>query len=263
MTVKEIFETMDYGPAPESAAEALAWLADQRRPFGHFIDGALHRAGRGCSTAATPRPATVLAQRDAGDAGRCGRGRRRRAQGAAQMGEARRARAGARTSMPWRGCCRNTRACSPCWKRSTTASRSARAATSTCRWRSGISTITPGMAQLMESELPGPRAAGRLRPDHPVELPAADAGVEDRARAGHGQHRGAETGRIHLADRAAVRRNLPRRPGCRKGVVNIVTGDGAVGEMIVGRRGRQDRLHRLDRGGPQHPRGDGRHAARR
>ena len=26
-TVAEIFETMEYGPAPESAKEALAWLA--------------------------------------------------------------------------------------------------------------------------------------------------------------------------------------------------------------------------------------------
>lgn len=40
MTVKEIFETMDYGPAPESAVEALAWLVDQGDRFGHFIDGA-------------------------------------------------------------------------------------------------------------------------------------------------------------------------------------------------------------------------------
>ncbi|MEP5090386.1 MAG: aldehyde dehydrogenase family protein, partial [Paracoccaceae bacterium] len=39
MTVKEIFETMNYGPAPESAAEALAWLVDQGDSFGHFIDG--------------------------------------------------------------------------------------------------------------------------------------------------------------------------------------------------------------------------------
>ena len=31
MSIKEIFETMDYGPAPESAAEALAWLVDQGR----------------------------------------------------------------------------------------------------------------------------------------------------------------------------------------------------------------------------------------
>lgn len=40
MTVKDIFETMEYGPAPESAAEALAWLVDQGDQFGHFINGA-------------------------------------------------------------------------------------------------------------------------------------------------------------------------------------------------------------------------------
>lgn len=39
MTVKEIFETMDYGPAPEGAGDALAWIVDQGARFGHFIDG--------------------------------------------------------------------------------------------------------------------------------------------------------------------------------------------------------------------------------
>ena len=39
MTIKEIFETMDYGPAPESSAEALAWIADKGGIAGHFIDG--------------------------------------------------------------------------------------------------------------------------------------------------------------------------------------------------------------------------------
>ena len=29
MSVADIFDTMDYGTAPESAAEALAWLVDQ------------------------------------------------------------------------------------------------------------------------------------------------------------------------------------------------------------------------------------------
>ncbi|RYH03950.1 aldehyde dehydrogenase family protein [Salipiger sp. IMCC34102] len=38
MTIKEIFETMDYGPAPESDKEAMAWLAD-RGDFGLFIGG--------------------------------------------------------------------------------------------------------------------------------------------------------------------------------------------------------------------------------
>ncbi|MEP1945172.1 MAG: aldehyde dehydrogenase family protein, partial [Sulfitobacter sp.] len=41
MTVSDIFDTMDYGTAPESAAEALAWIVDQGGRFGHFIDGAM------------------------------------------------------------------------------------------------------------------------------------------------------------------------------------------------------------------------------
>jgi len=45
-TVKEIFETMDYGPAPESAAEAFAWLVDQGDRFGHFIDGKFTEPGQ-------------------------------------------------------------------------------------------------------------------------------------------------------------------------------------------------------------------------
>jgi len=40
MTVKDIFETMDYGPAPESSAEALGWLADRGGIAGHYINGA-------------------------------------------------------------------------------------------------------------------------------------------------------------------------------------------------------------------------------
>lgn len=39
MTVRDIFETMDYGPAPESPDEALAWLAARGGIAGHFIGG--------------------------------------------------------------------------------------------------------------------------------------------------------------------------------------------------------------------------------
>jgi len=50
MNVSEIFETMDYGPAPEDAAEALAWLVDGGDRFGHFIDGEFTRPGKGFDT---------------------------------------------------------------------------------------------------------------------------------------------------------------------------------------------------------------------
>ena len=34
--IAEIFESLDYGPAPESAEPALAWLASHGGSFGHF-----------------------------------------------------------------------------------------------------------------------------------------------------------------------------------------------------------------------------------
>ena len=37
-TLQDILATMDYGPAPESADVAQAWLARHERRFGHFID---------------------------------------------------------------------------------------------------------------------------------------------------------------------------------------------------------------------------------
>ncbi|MBR9843324.1 MAG: aldehyde dehydrogenase family protein [Rhodobacteraceae bacterium] len=39
MTIKDIFQSMDYGPAPENAGDALAWIIDQGARFGHFING--------------------------------------------------------------------------------------------------------------------------------------------------------------------------------------------------------------------------------
>ncbi|MFZ4876313.1 aldehyde dehydrogenase family protein [Janthinobacterium sp. Mn2066] len=39
-TINEILTTMDYGPAPESQKEALAWLDGHQRKFGLFIDNA-------------------------------------------------------------------------------------------------------------------------------------------------------------------------------------------------------------------------------
>ncbi|MEP4194046.1 MAG: aldehyde dehydrogenase family protein [Aliishimia sp.] len=60
MTVAEIFESMDYGTAPESAADALAWLVDQGDAFGHFINGAFTDA-RPDFEAKTPATGEVLA----------------------------------------------------------------------------------------------------------------------------------------------------------------------------------------------------------
>ena len=39
MSVAEILDTMDYGPAPESDTEARAWIAKRVDGLGLFING--------------------------------------------------------------------------------------------------------------------------------------------------------------------------------------------------------------------------------
>ncbi|XP_053307658.1 aldehyde dehydrogenase family 16 member A1 [Spea bombifrons] len=56
-TVRDIFTTMQYGPAPEAANIAQAWLDSHDRSFGHFVDGKwLKPDGR--QTYTTRNPAT-------------------------------------------------------------------------------------------------------------------------------------------------------------------------------------------------------------
>jgi aldehyde dehydrogenase (NAD+) len=45
-SVREIFDSMAYGPAPESNAEALAWISAHQGRFGHWINGAFTTPGR-------------------------------------------------------------------------------------------------------------------------------------------------------------------------------------------------------------------------
>jgi len=45
MTTRDIFDSMAYGPALESSAEALAWIAKRGPRFGHFINGAFTGPG--------------------------------------------------------------------------------------------------------------------------------------------------------------------------------------------------------------------------
>jgi aldehyde dehydrogenase (NAD+) len=64
MTIKEIFDSMAYGPAPESAAEALAWIARHNGTFGHYIDGSFTAPGPTFTTAnpATGKPLAQVTQ---------------------------------------------------------------------------------------------------------------------------------------------------------------------------------------------------------
>ncbi|MCG6988789.1 MAG: aldehyde dehydrogenase family protein [Gemmatimonadetes bacterium] len=58
--VAEIFETMEYGPAPESAERANSWLDDHGRAFGHYVGGAFTDPDAGESFE-TANPATGVA----------------------------------------------------------------------------------------------------------------------------------------------------------------------------------------------------------
>jgi aldehyde dehydrogenase (NAD+) len=53
--IAEIFQSLDYGPAPESAEPALAWISAHGGKFGHFIGGKWTKPGK---TFASDNPAT-------------------------------------------------------------------------------------------------------------------------------------------------------------------------------------------------------------
>ncbi len=100
-------------------------------------------------------------------------------------------------------------------------------------------------------QLHAARAGRRRRPDHPVELPAADGGVEARRRARLRQHRRPEAGRADAALGAAARRaaRRGRHPARRRQHRHRLRRDRRRGDRRASRR-RQGRVHRLDRGRP-------------
>ncbi len=57
-TLQDILATMDYGPSPESAELAQAWLERHGRRFGHFIDGAWVKGAKSASHFDSTNPAT-------------------------------------------------------------------------------------------------------------------------------------------------------------------------------------------------------------
>ncbi len=153
------------------------------------------------------------------------------------------------TSSASPGSSRSAPASSPCWSRSTTASRSRSRRDVDVPLAAAHFFYYAGWADKLEYAGFGTtRAARRRRPGHPVELPAADAGVEDRPGAGLRQHRRAQAGRDHPADRAAVRRDLPAgRPAAGRRQHRHRRRRRPASALVVAPRRRQGRLHRLDR----------------
>jgi len=66
--IAQIFETLEYGPAPESPDPAYAWLDGHGRKFGHFINGAWTKPGK-TFPSENPANGKVLAEVTEGTAG--------------------------------------------------------------------------------------------------------------------------------------------------------------------------------------------------
>ncbi|MFN3823225.1 MAG: aldehyde dehydrogenase family protein [Pseudorhodobacter sp.] len=67
MTIRDIFDAMSYGPAPEAATEAFDWIARHEGRFGHYIDGTFTKPGETFETRA-PASGQALAQVTQGSA---------------------------------------------------------------------------------------------------------------------------------------------------------------------------------------------------
>lgn len=234
MSVKTIFETMEYGPAPESAAEALAWLVDQGSQFGHFIGGEFTPVGE---TFESRNPATgdVLAHVTQGSD----------ADVAAAVAAARKAQPNWQT-LGGHGRARVLYAL-------------ARLVQKHARLLAVLETMDngkpiresrdidiplvarhfyyhAGLAQLMDSEAPGMEPHGVCGQVIPWNFPLLMLAwkVAPAIAAGN-------TVVLKPAEYTSLTAlcfaDICRQAGMPPGVVNIVTGDGRVGEMIVGHEG--------------------------
>lgn len=230
MTVKEIFETMDYGPAPESAGDALAWIVDQGSRFGHFIDGAFTEPGEGFDSRnpATGEVLATLTQATQADVD-------------AAVAAARKAQ--------------------PKWEKLGGPGRArylyalARLLQKHARLFAVLETLDngkpiresrdidiplaqrhfyyhAGMAQLMDSELPDARALGVCGQIVPWNFPLLMLAWKIAPALAMGN-----TVVLKPAEwtslTALLFADICQQAGLPKGVVNIVTGDGAVGERVV------------------------------
>ncbi|MFC4668745.1 aldehyde dehydrogenase family protein [Seohaeicola nanhaiensis] len=230
MTVSEIFESMDYGPAPESAAEALAWLVDMGDRFGHFIDGGFTEPGDGFdsknpATGETLATLTQATQQDVDAAVKAAR----RAQGKWE-----------RLGGPGRA--RYLYAIARLLQKHARLFAVLETLDNGKPIRESRDIDVPlaqrhfyyhaGMAQLMEEALPGRVALGVCGQIIPWNFPLLMLAWKVAPALAMGNTvvlKPAE----YTSLTALLFADICRQAGLPKGVVNIVTGDGAVGEMIV------------------------------
>ncbi len=230
MTVSQIFETMDNGPAPESAADALAWLVDQGGRFGHFIDGDFTNPG---DSFASTNPATgevlaTLTQATQADVDAAVKAARKAQPTWEKLGGPGRARylyALARLLQ------KHARLFAVLEVLDNGKPiREARDIDVPLAQRHFY--YHAGMAQLMESELPEVEALGVCGQIIPWNFPLLMLAWKIAPALAMGNTvvlKPAE----YTSLTALLFADICRQAGLPKGVVNIVTGDGAVGEMIV------------------------------
>jgi aldehyde dehydrogenase (NAD+) len=230
MTVKDIFDSLAYGPAPESTAEARAWIASHQGRFGHFIAGRWTRPG---TTFATTNPATgeVLAevtQATPDDV-------------AAAVKAARRAQA-AWEKAGGHARARVLYALARILQKQSRLFATLESLDNGKPIRESRDIDIPlaqrhfsyhaGMAQLMESELPDRRALGVCGQIVPWNFPLLMLAWKVAPALATGN-----TVVLKPAEwtplTALLFADICAEAGVPPGVVNIVTGDGSVGEMIV------------------------------
>ena len=234
MSVKDIFETMEYGTAPESAAEALAWLADRGKRFGHFIGGSFTTPGEGFA-AHDPATGEVLAMLSQAT----------QAEVEAAVAAARRAQ-GKWAALGGHGRARHLYALARLVQKHARLFAVLEVLDNGKPIREARDIDIPlvhrhfyfhaGLAQLMETEQPERQALGVCGQIIPWNFPLLMLAwkVAPALAAGN-------TVVLKPAEQTSLTAllfaDICRQAGLPKGVVNIVTGDGAVGEMIVAHPG--------------------------
>ena len=230
MTVSDIFATMDYGTAPENPSEALAWIVDQGARFGHFIGGTM------------TAPGTVFESRNPANG-----------EILAHLTQA--------TQEDVDTAVKAARRAQPKWEKSGGHARAkilyalARLLQKHSRLFAVLESLDngkpireardidiplaqrhfyyhAGMAQLMESELPDAAALGVCGQVIPWNFPLLMLAWKIAPALAMGNTvvlKPAE----YTSLTALLFADICTQAGVPKGVVNIVTGDGAVGEMIV------------------------------
>ena len=234
MNVPEIFDTLSYGPAPESASEAAAWLEKHNRKFGHFIDGSFGKPAKGFASKnpATGEVLATLTQASATDVD-------------AAVAAARKAQ-GKWERLGGPGRARHLYALARLLQKHARLFAVLETLDNGKPIREARDIDVPlaqrhfyfhaGLAQLLESERPGQQALGVCGQVIPWNFPLLMLSWKIAPALAAGN-----TVVLKPAEwtslTALLFADICRQAGLPKGVVNIVTGDGSVGEMIVAHDG--------------------------